>query len=145
MQKEILRVRLTHNVKQLKKYVDKAIELGAEIIKYDMDNNNPYLNFMSDFTPEERHIFEIQKLKEELEKRLKQLESLKLKTYRFRIKNGLSEYNTLKLIDNFKEENNISNQSFLPKVIKQVITNEYDDFEDDMQTVILTEVINIST
>jgi hypothetical protein len=142
MKKDILRVRLTHNVKQLKKHVDLAIELGAETIQYDIDSDNPYLNFISDLTPEENNILEIKKLKEEFEKKLKELESVKLKTHRFRIKNGLSGHDIVKLVLKFKEENNIVEQRFLPNVIKQVITNEYDDFDDDMQTITLTEVIN---
>ena len=142
MQKEILRVPLTYNVRQLKKHVDKAIELGAETLQYDIDSDNPYLNFMSNFTPEENNIFEIKKLKEEYEKKLKELESVKLKTHQFRIKKGLSEFEINEIIKKFKEENNILNQRFLPKIITQVITNEYDDFEDYMETIRLTEVIN---
>jgi hypothetical protein len=86
MSKEILRVRLTHNVKQLKKYIDEAIEKGAEKIHFDMDKENPYFIFSADFTPEQQNEYDLNKLKQEFEEKLKFLESRKFKTHSFRIK-----------------------------------------------------------
>ena len=37
----------------MKKYVDEAIEKGAENIRFDMDSQNSYLIFTADFTPEQ--------------------------------------------------------------------------------------------
>jgi hypothetical protein len=140
MGKDILRVRLTHNVKQLKKYVDEAIEKGAENIRFDMDKENPYFIFSADFTPEQENEYELEKLKKEFNEKLKSLESRKFKTHSFRIKRwNLCGAEIDKLIENFKKENNI--QESLYRVIKQVINNDYDDFDDEMQTVFITEVL----
>lgn len=141
MNKEILRVRKTTNLKQLKKYVDEAIKKGAEKICFvHFDSENPYFVFESDFTPEQENEFEINKLKTEFEERLKSLESKKFKTHFFRIaKWNLNGDEINKLVDRFRQMNNIKD-CYQPN-IKQVITNEYDDFDDDMQTVFITEII----
>lgn len=140
MSKEILRVRLTYNVKQLKKYVDKAIEKGAEKISFDMDKENPYFIFSTDFTPEQQNEYELKKLKQEFEEKLKVLESKKFKTHSFRIKQwGLCSAEIEKLIEDFKQKNNIKESLY--RVIKQVINDDYDDFDDEMQTVFITEVL----
>lgn len=140
MSKEILRVRLTHNVKQLKKYVDEAIEKGAEIIRFDMDRENPYFIFSADFTPEQKNEYELKKLKKEFEEKLKVLESRKFKTHSFRVKQyGVCFEEINKLTEDFKIKNNIKN--VLQRDIKQVINDDYDDFDDEMQTVFITEVL----
>lgn len=140
MSKEILRVRLTHNVKQLKKYVDEAIEKGAEKIRFDMDKENPYFIFSTDFTPEQQNEYELKKLKKEFEEKLKVLESMKFKTHSFRIKQwGLCGAEIDKLIEDFKQKNTIKES--LHRVIKQVINDDYDDFNDEMQTIFITEVL----
>ena len=140
MSKEILRVRLTHNVKQLKKYVDEAIEKGAEKIRFDMDEENPYFIFSADFTPEQQNEYDLNKLKQEFEEKLKVLESRKFKTHSFRIKQwGLCGAEIDKLIEDFKQKNNIKES--LHRVIKQVINDDYDDFNDEMQTIFITEVL----
>ena len=103
MSKEILRVRLTHNVKQLKKYIDEAIEKGAEKIRFDMDKENPYFIFSADFTPEQQNEYDLNKLKQEFEEKLKVIESRKFKTHSFRIKQwGLSIDEINKLTEDFK-------------------------------------------
>lgn len=140
MSKEILRVRLTHNVKQLKKYVDEAIEKGAEKIHFDMDRDNPYFIFSADFTPEQQNEYELQKLKKEFEEKLKTLESRKFKTHSFRVKHyGVCFEEINKLTEDFKIKNNIKN--VLQRDIKQVINDNYDDFDDEMQTVFITEIL----
>ena len=140
MSKEILRVRLTHNVKQLKKYVDEAIEKGAEKIRFDMDKENPYFIFSADFTPEQQNEYDLNKLKQEFEEKLKVLESRKFKTHSFRIKQwGLCGAEIDKLIEDFKQKNNIKES--LHRVIKQIINDDYDDFNDEMQTIFITEVL----
>ena len=140
MSKEILRVRLTHNVKQLKKYIDEAIEKGAEKIRFDMDKENPYFIFSADFTPEQQNEYDLNKLKQEFEEKLKVIESRKFKTHSFRIKQwGLSIDEINKLTEDFKIKNNIKN--VLQRDIKQVINDSYDDFNDEMQTVFITEVL----
>ncbi len=139
MNKEILRVRLTHNVRQLKKYIDEAIEKGAEKIWFDLDEQNPYFIFSSDFTPEEENEYELNKLKKEFEEKLKRLQCRKFKTYSFRIKKwGLNLTQINKLIEDFKKKNNIENS--LEPVIKQVIKEDYDDFDEEMHTVFITQV-----
>ena len=140
MSKEILRVRLTHNVKQLKKYVDEAIEKGAEKIRFDMDKENPYFIFSADFTPEQQNEYDLNKLKQEFEEKLKVIESRKFKTHSFRIKQwGLCGAEIDKLIEDFKQKNNIKES--LHRVIKQIINDDYDDFNDEMQTIFITEVL----
>ena len=140
MSKEILRVRLTHNVKQLKKYVDEAIEKGAEKIRFDMDKENPYFIFSADFTPEQQNEYDLNKLKQEIEEKLRVLESRKFKTHSFRIKQwGLCGAEIDKLIEDFKQKNNIKES--LHRVIKQIINDDYDDFNDEMQTIFITEVL----
>jgi predicted DNA-binding protein len=140
MSKEILRVRLTQNVKQLKKYVDEAIEKGAEKIRFDMDKENPYFIFSADFTPEQQNEYDLNKLKQEFEEKLKVLESRKFKTHSFRIKQwGLCGAEIDKLIEDFKQKHNIKES--LHRVIKQVINDDYDDFNDEMQTIFITEVL----
>jgi hypothetical protein len=140
MGKDVLRVRLTHNVKQLKKYVDEAIEKGAENIRFDMDKDNPYFIFSADFTPEEENEYELNQLKKIFEEKRKFLESRKFKTHSFRIKKwNICDAEIDALIENFEKENNI--QESLYRVIKQVIDNDYDDFDDEMQTVFITEVL----
>ena len=140
MSKEILRVRLTHNVKQLRKYIDEAIEKGAEKIRFDMDKENPYFIFSADFTPEQQNEYDLNKLKQEFEEKLKVIESRKFKTHSFRIKQwGLSIDEINKLTEDFKIKNNIKN--VLQRDIKQVINDSYDDFNDEMQTVFITEVL----
>lgn len=140
MSKEILRVRLTHNVRQLKKYVDEAIEKGAEKIRFDMDRDNPYFIFSADFTPEQQNEYELKKLKQEFEEKLKTLESRKFKTHSFRVKYyGVCFEEINKLTEDFKIKNNIKN--VLQIDIKQVINDDYDDFDDEMQTVFITEIL----
>lgn len=141
MSKEILRVRLTHNVKQLKKYVDEAIKKGAEEIRFDMmDKENQYFIFQANFTPEQENQFELEKLKKEFDEKLKVLESKKFKTHCFRIKKwGLSLSEINQLSEDFKTKNNIKN--VLKREIKQVINDDYDDYDDEMQTVFITEIL----
>lgn len=140
MSKDILRVRLTHNVKQLKKYVDEAISKGAENIRFDMDKENPYFIFSADFTPEQQNEYDLNNLKKEFEEKLKVLESRKFKTHSFRIKQwGLCGAEIDKLIEDFKKDKGIKESLY--RVIKQVITDEYDDFEDSKNTVFITEVL----
>ena len=140
MSKEILRVRLTHNVKQLKKYVDEAIEKGAEEIRFNMDKENPYFIFSADFTPEQQNEYELKKLKKEFEEKLKVLESRKFKTHSFRVKYyGICFEEINKLTEDFKIKNNIKN--VLQRDIKQVINDDYDDYDDEMQTVFITEIL----
>jgi len=141
MSQQILRVRLTHNVKQLKKYVDLAIEKGAEKISFDMDKENPYFIFTSDFTPEQQNEYDLNELKKEFNKKLSLLESRKFKTYSFRTKEyGLCGVEVDKMIEEFKIENEI--KETLPRLIKQVINDDYDDFEDGMQTIFITEILS---
>ena len=138
--KDILKVRLTHNVKNLKKYIDEAIEKGAENIRFDMDKNNPYFIFYTDFTPEQENEYELEKLKDDFNKKLKALEIKKYKTHSFRInKYGLCEKEVDDLINKFKLENKL--KDCLQPNIKQVITDEYDDFDDGKNTVFITEII----
>ena len=140
MAKEILRVRLTHNVKQLKKYVDKAIEDGADRIVFDMDKENPYFTFFADFTPEQQNEYTLNQLKKDFEKKLSYFQNRKFKTHSFRIKQyGLCGAEIDKLVEEFKEKNQIKES--LNKVIKQVINDEYDDFDEGMETVFVTEII----
>ena len=141
MSKDILRVRLTHNVKQLKKYVDEAIIKGAENIRFDMDKENPFFIFSSDFTPEQENEYELEELKKEFNEKLKSLESRKYKTYSFRINQWeLCGKQIDDLIETFKITNKIKD-CLRPK-IKQVITDQYDDFEDSKNTVFITEVFS---
>lgn len=140
MSKDILRVRLTHNVKQLKKYVDEAIKKGAENIRFDMDKENPYFIFYADFTPEQEQEYELEKLKKEFNEKLKLLESRKYKTHSFRIDQyGLCGKDIDNLVEKFRLTNKI--KDCLHPKIKQVITDEYDDFEDGKNTVFITEVL----
>jgi len=140
MNKDVLRVRLTHNVKQLKKYVDEAILKGAENICFDMDKQNPYLIFSADFTPEQENEYELEKLKKDFNEKLKSLESRKYKTYSFRIEQyGLCSHDVDSHIKEFKSINKI--KDCLQPKIKQVITDEYDDFEDGKNTVFITEIL----
>lgn len=140
MQKEIARVRLTHNVKQLKKYVDEAISKGAETIRFDMDTQNPYFIFSSDFTPEQENEYQLQLVKKEYKEKIKSLESQKFKTHSFRIDRwGLSGAEIDRMVEDFKTKNNIKENR--QKVIKQVINDDYDDFDEQMQTVFITEIL----
>lgn len=140
MSKDILRVRLTHNVKQLKKYVDEAIQKGAENIRFDMDKENPYFIFSAEFTPEQENEYELEKLKKEFNEKLKSLESRKYKTHSFRINQyGLCGKDVDNLVEKFRLTKKI--KDCLQPIIKQVITDEYDDFEDCKNTVFITEVI----
>ncbi|MBC7845570.1 MAG: hypothetical protein H7Y10_03660 [Flavobacterium sp.] len=145
MSKQILRVRRTGNLRQLKKYVDESLEKGAETIRFvHFESENPYFIFESDFTPEEENAFELEKLKKEFKDKLELLESRKYKTHSFRIKgNGLCGADIDKLIDEFKIKNNIKES--LRRVIKQVINESYDDFDEGMETVFITEVIEKQT
>ena len=139
MEKEILRVRLTYNVKQLKKYVDEAILKGAEKIHFDMDKDNPYFIFKSDFTPEENICYELEKLKKDYNEKLKELENKKYKTHYFRIKQyELCSQEIINLSLKFKNQNKIIKS--LPYIQKQVITDKYDDFNECMETIFITEV-----
>ena len=140
MSKEILRVSLTHNLRQLKKYVDNAIEKGAEKVYFDMDKENPYFIFSVDFTPEQQNEYELNNLREEFNKKLKILQSRKFKTHSFRCSRwGLSEHDINNLIEKFKKKKNIKESSY--RVIKQVINSDYDDFDENMQTVFITEIL----
>ena len=140
MSKDILRVRLTHNVKQLKKYVDEAISKGAENIRFDMDKENPYFIFSADFTPEQENEYELERLKKEFNEKLKSLESRKYKTHSFRINQyGLCGQDIDNLVEKFRLTNKI--KDCLQPKIKQVITDEYDDFEEGKNTVFITEVL----
>ena len=108
MDKEILRARLTCNVRQLKKYIDEAIEKGAETIRFDLNKDNPYFIFFADFTPEQENEYEIKKLKLEYQEKLTTLERIKFKTHTFRIKQwGLCGQEIDDLIENFKKHKNI--------------------------------------
>jgi len=141
MSQQILRVRLTNNVKQLKKYVDLAIEKGAEKIIFDMDKENPYFIFTADFTPEQQNECDLNELKKEFNKKLSLLESRKFKTHSFRVKEyGLCGVEVDKLIEEFKSKNGI--KETLRRVIKQVINDDYDDFEEGMQTIFITEILS---
>tara|TARA_R110002074_G_scaffold401376_2_gene599358 strand:- start:62 stop:484 length:423 start_codon:yes stop_codon:yes gene_type:complete len=140
MSKNILRVRLTHNVKQLKKYVDEAILKGAENISFNMDEQNPYFIFSADFTPEQENEYELEKLKKEFNEKLKSLESRKYKTHSFRINQwGLCGKDVDNLVEKFRLTNKI--EDCLQPKIKQVITDEYDDFEESKKTVFITELL----
>lgn len=140
MSKDILRVSLTHNVKQLKKYVNEAISKGAENIRFDMDKENSFFIFSADFTPEQENENELEKLKKEFNEKLKLLESRKYKTHSFRINQWrLCGKEIDNLIEKFKIANKI--KDCLQPKIKQVITDEYDDFEDSKNTVFITEVL----
>lgn len=142
MRNEILRVRLTHNLRQLKKYVDLAIEKGAESIYFDMrDSGNQYFNFMADFTPEQEQEFMLKNIKEEYSKKISDLEKQNYKTHSFRRKEyGLCGADVQKMVEDFVEENKIKNymQNY---VEKKVINNEYDDYDDGMITIFITEII----
>lgn len=141
MENEILRVRLTQNLKQLKKYVDEAILKGADKVRFDMDKENPYFIFSTDFTPEEQNQYDIQQLKERFNNELKLLERKKYKTFSFRIKEyGLCGNEINNLVEKFRLTNKI--KDCLQPKIKQVITNEYDDFEDCMKTVFVTQILD---
>ena len=139
MKHQILRVRKTHNVRQLKKYVDEAIEKGAETVYFDFNTNNPYFVFNKDFTPEEELELRIKNLKKNYETELAELESRKYKTHSFRIELNLSILDTNNLIENFKVKNKIEN--LLHPEIKQVIKDKYDDFEDNKNNVFITEIL----
>jgi MoaA/NifB/PqqE/SkfB family radical SAM enzyme len=139
MTKDILRVRLTHNVRQLKKYVDEAIEKGADAIHFNMDKENPYFIFTADLTPEEENEYKINELKKDFQKQIKTLEGNKFKTHSFRITQyGASGAYIDGLVKTFKEENNIKESFYY---VKQVINDDYDDFDDELQTVFVTEIL----
>lgn len=141
MEKEILSVRATNNLKQLIKYITKAILDGAETVRYvHMESENPYLIFESDFTPEQERDYEIEKVKKDFYKKIEMLESDSYKTHSFRIEEfGLCGKDVSDLVDKFKLDNKIVKS--MPIKIKKVITDEYDDFDEGKQTVFITEII----
>jgi hypothetical protein len=139
MEKEITRHRLTTNLRQLKKYVDEAIKEGADDVRFDMDNQNPYFIFTKDFTPEEYNLFELEKSKKLLEAKITELESNKFRTHSLRVKKYISEFERNIEIEKFVLMNKITDYQ-RPR-IKQVITDEYDDFNDSMETIYITEIL----
>ena len=141
MEKRILRERRTGNLRQLKKYVDEALLKGANTIRFEQfDSENPYFIFEANFTPEEENAYELEKLKKEFKAKLELLESRKYKTHSFRIKEcGLTGLDIENSIERFKVDNKIKN--CLHPQRKQVITDSYDDFDDGMETVFITEVL----
>lgn len=143
MSKEILRVRKTNNVRQIKKYVDEAISKGADTILFQhFDSENPYFLFTANLTPEEAQKIEIERVEKEYQDKISKLKSQSFKTYYLRIpKVGLCGLDIDMKIAEFKTLSKITNKCLDP-LIKQVITDEYDDFDENMQTVFITEIIN---
>jgi hypothetical protein len=141
MEKQILRERRTGNLRQLKKYVDEAISKGADTIRFEyFDSENPYFIFEANFTPEEENAYELEKLKKEFKEKLQLLENKKYKTHSFRIKScKLTGADIQDLIEEFKISNKIKNCLHPQK--KQVITDSYDDFDERMETIFITEVL----
>jgi len=142
METQILRVRRTGNLRQLKKYVDEALSKGAETIRFvHFESENPYFVFEADFTPEQENAYELEKLKKEFKEKLELLQSRKYKTHSFRITGwGLTGVDVQNSIERFRLTNKIEN--CLPPQRKQVITDSYDDFDDNMETVFITEVLD---
>jgi len=140
--KELLKERRTGNLKQLKKYVDKAIELGATHIRFHhFDSENPYFVFEANLTEEELLELNIQNLKTEFENRLKNLQKTSFKTHFIRVKEyGLCGAAIENIINDYKKEHKITNPTRFTK--SQEITDDYDDWEDGMQTIRLVEIIN---
>jgi len=141
MKKEILRVRLTNNVKQLKKYVDEAISKGAEDVQFDMDKENPYFVFTCDLTPEQQIQYELEELEKYYNQKSKELRNLKYKTHTLRINQYvLSQDDIEAIVLRYERENGI--EKSLPSKIKQVINSDYDDFKDSKETVFITEILH---
>lgn len=141
METQILRVRRTGNLRQLKKYVDEALSKGAETIRFDFDSDNPYFVFNANFTPEQENAYELVKLKKEFKEKLELLESRKYKTHSFRIKGwGITGADIEDIIEKFRLTNKIKN--CLHPQRKQVITDSYDDFDDKMETIFITEILD---
>ena len=137
--KEILRERHTSNLRQLKKLVDEALSKGADYIHFDFRNEkNQYFIFNASLTPEEEVAMEIDKLERDYNKKMADLQKRKFKTYTFRKDQytyGQAQLN--EVIAKFVQENNIKGEYTI--TTKQVITDDYDDFDDRKETVFITE------
>lgn len=118
---QVLEVRCVNNLRKLKKYVDEAIEKGADTIHF---------NFQDE---------ENKKAKAQYEKLMLDKTNVKYKEHTFRCNRWISINDVMNKVKDFCIKNNINDYSFENK---QMVTDEHDDYDDSKQTIFIREKIN---
>lgn len=146
-----MRERIVMSLPKLKKYVDEAIEKGCTEIRFEDTKfgENPYFLFEKLETMEESRLANIEKAKNEFSIRLQSLEKESYIDYSFRQKHGITGHEKEKIIEKFLEEKNIPKTDYSKgdlgrsyiSYVKRICCDEYDDYEDNTETVFVSQII----
>ena len=121
--------------------VDRAIEDGCTSLGFEDANfgQNPYFLFRKDISYEEQRLEELKKEKEAIEKKVSELEKVSYQEFTYRQKYGISESDRLSILKEFADKNNF-NQEYLVTNRRRILCDEYDDFEENKETVFVTKI-----